>query len=284
MAETAPAAPATPRAAPTGAGPWTAYRVILAARIRAQTTYRVSFVTDVLGTVMVGLTELGEVYVVFHNVPRLGGLTFGQALLVFALSNIGFSLADMAVGHVDGLPTYIRAGTVDVFYLRPLPLLAQLVTSEVSLRRFGRLGVALVVLVVALTVNAIDWSAAVVAMLVLAVVSGAAICSALFVTAAAVQFFLVEGSEATNAFTYGGVYAAQQSTQVFPNPLKVFFTFVVPAAFVAYLPAVVVLELPGGDLLPGWLGWLAPAVGAVAWAVALGLWRVGTRHYQGAGG
>lgn len=261
-----------------------AYRVILAARIRAQSSYRASFLTDIAGTLMVGLTELAEVYVVFHNVPSLGGLTYLQALLVFALSNVGFSLADLAVGHLDTLPGYIRTGTVDAFYLRPLPLLAQLVTADVSLRRVGRLGVAATVLVVAVAGNEVAWSLATVTMLLLALVSATAICSALFVGAAALQFFLVEGSELTNAFTYGGSYASAQSAQIFPNPLKVFFTFVVPAAFVAYLPALVILGLPGGDLLPSWLGWFAPAAAAAAWAVALGLWRLGTRHYQGAGG
>ena len=262
----------------------TAYGVILRARMRAQTSYRASFATDVIGTVMVGLTELAEVYVIFHNVPRLGGLTFTQALLVFALSNIAFSVADMVVGHLDNLPTYIRAGTIDAFYLRPLPLLAQLVTSDVSLRRFGRLGVAAVVLVIALSHNEIAWSPATVSMLVIAIVAGTAIVGALFTAASAMQFFLVDGSEFTNGFTYGGAYAAQQSAQVFPNPLKILFTFVIPAAFIAYLPAVIILDVPGADLLPTWLGWTTPLVAVATWGVALLLWRAGTGHYQGGGG
>jgi len=146
--------------------------------MRAQTSYRASFATDLVGTVLVGLTELAEVYVIFHNVPRLGGLTFSQALLVFALANIAYSLGDMVVGHLDQLPTYIRAGTIDVFYLRPLPLLAQLVTSDISLRRFGRLGVALAVLVAAITGNDIRWSPTTVSMMAIAVLAGTAIVAA----------------------------------------------------------------------------------------------------------
>ena len=58
-------------------------------------------------------------------------------LLVFGLSNLAFSLADMVVGHLDPLPTYIRAGTLDAFYLRPLPVLAQLMTSDFTLQRLA---------------------------------------------------------------------------------------------------------------------------------------------------
>lgn len=260
------------------------YRVLLASRARAQAQYRTSFVTDVLGTVGVGLAEFAEVWVIFHNVDVLGGLDFTAALLVFALSNLAFSLADMFVGHLDQLPRYIRAGQVDAFYVRPLPLLTQLMTSDLSLRRIGRLSVAAVALVVALTTADIAWSPSTVALLVLTVVSGTAIFSALFTAAGGLQFFLVDGAEFTNAFTYGGSYAAQQSQQVFPDPLRIFWTFVVPTAFVAYVPAVAILDLPGDDLAPPWLAWCTPLAALLAWGIAALAWRAGTRHYQGAGG
>jgi ABC-2 type transport system permease protein len=260
------------------------YRVLLASRARAQMQYRTSFVTDILGTVGVGLAEFAEVWVIFHNVDVLGGLDFSQALLVFALSNLAFSIADMFVGHLDQLPRYIRAGQVDAFYVRPLPLLTQLMTSDLSLRRVGRLSVALVALTVALTTADIQWSPATVALIVLTVVSGTAIFAALFTAAGGLQFFLVDGAEFTNAFTYGGSYAAQQSQQVFPDPLRVFWTFVVPTAFVAYVPAVAILDLPGDHLAPPWLAWFTPLAALLAWGIAALCWRAGTRHYQGAGG
>ena len=262
----------------------TPYRVILRSRIRAQMAYRTSFVTDILGTVGVGLTELAEVWVIFHNVDVLGGLDFTAALLVFALSNICFSLADMFVGHLDLLPTYIRAGTIDAYYVRPLPLLAQFMSSEISLRRMGRLAVAVIVLAVALARADIAWDAAAVALLLLSLVSGTAIFSALFTAAGGLQFFIVDGAEFTNAFTYGGSYAAQQPQGVFPDPLRIFWTFVVPTAFVAYLPAVAILDLPGDFLAPIWLAWCTPLAAVFAWVVAGRCWRAGTRHYQGAGG
>ncbi len=260
------------------------YRVLLASRMRAQMQYRTSFVTDILGTVAVGIVELAEVWVIFHNVDVLGGLDFPAALLVFALSNIGFALADMFVGHLDSLPTHIRAGRVDAFYVRPLPLLAQLMTSDISLRRIGRLSVALVALVVALSTAGVAWSGATVALIILTIVSGTAIFAALFTAAGGVQFFLVDGAEFTNAFTYGGSYAAQQSQRIFPDPLRILWTFVIPTAFVAYLPTIAILDLPGDTLAPTWLAWFTPVAALLAWVVAGLCWRAGTRHYQGAGG
>jgi ABC-2 type transport system permease protein len=261
-----------------------AYAAILRSRLRSQTSYRASFALDLLGQVGIGLLEASEIYVIFHNVDALGGLGVGPALLVFALANVSFSLADTVTGHLDELPTFIRAGTLDAMLVRPLPLLAQLVTADVSLRRLGRTAVALVVLAIALPLAVDDWTTARAAMLVVAPLAGAAVFAALFTAAAGAQFWLVEGSELTNAFTYGSSYVSSYPASVLHIAVRTFFTFVIPAAFTAYLPALVLTGQPGPPGLPAWLGWFSPLAAVAAWCAALGWWRAGVRHYTGAGG
>lgn len=260
------------------------YRAVIASRMRAQRSHRASFRLDLVSSVLVGLVELAEVWVVFHSVSELGGLDFAAVLLVFGIADLAFSLADLAFGHCDTLPTYVRAGTLDVFYLRPQPLLLQLITSDVSLRRLARAAVGVASLVAGLAVNDVPWGIGAVVLLVLALVSGTATFAAMFVWAAGAQFFLLDGAEATNAFVYGGRYAATQPASVWGRPIVAVFGFLFPMAFTAYLPVVTLLELPGPDWMPDGLGWCAPVAAAWAWVLALATWRVGVRHYQGGGG
>jgi ABC-2 type transport system permease protein len=260
------------------------YRAVLASRIRSQRSYKTNFRIDLASSFLIGLVELAEVWVLFHNVHSLGGFTFAQVLMVFGLADLAFSLADMIFGHCDSLPTYLRAGTLDVFYLRPQPLLLQLITSDISLRRLTRAAVGLISLGIALVVNDIDWSFQVVALLVMSVLSAFAIFAAMFVWAAGVQFFLINGAEMTNAFVYGGRYAATQPAAVWNRPLKVVFGFFFPMAFTGYLPTLQILGMPGPEWLPSWLAWCTPVAAIWAWALALLSWRVGVRHYQGGGG
>lgn len=260
------------------------YRAVLSSRIRSQRSYRANFAVDLVSSLLVGVIELAEVVVLFLNVDALGGLQLTQVLIVFGLADMAFSLADLAFGHCDNLPTYLRAGTLDVFYLRPQPLLLQLITSDISLRRVARAMVGLAALVVGLVAADVDWSVGAVALLVLALVSGTVTFAGMFVWAAGAQFFLVDGAEATNAFVYGGRYAASQPASVWGRPLTVLFGFFFPMAFTAYLPVVTLLDLPGSDLLPPWLGWCAPLAAIWTWAMALLAWRIGVRHYRGGGG
>ncbi|SNC63998.1 ABC-2 type transport system permease protein [Kytococcus aerolatus] len=260
------------------------YRAVLSARLRSQTAYRASFVLDLAGSLLIGLAELAEVWVLFHNIDALADLDYAGMLVVFGLGSLAFSLADLVVGHVDNLPRFIRAGTVEAFHLRPLPVLTQLMTSDLSLKRLSRSGVGVVSLLVGMHLAGVEPSTTVIGMVLLATVFGAALFAGLFVTAAGCQFWLINGKEMVNAFTYGGSYAAQQPPAIFSPGLKVVFGWIVPVVFVAYLPATVVLGLPGEGLFPAWTAWLLPVAAAWVWVIALLVWRAGVHHYQGAGG
>jgi ABC-2 type transport system permease protein len=205
-------------------------------------------------------------------------------VLVFAIASTGFATADLLVGQSDAVIRHVREGTFDVVLLRPLSVLGQLAVAELQLRRFGRLATALVPLAVVLPRLDVDWTPARVVMLLLAPVVSTVVFGSLFVAAGALTFWLVEGTEVVNALTYGSAYLAEWPTGVLTTVLARFFTFVVPAAFAGYLPALAILGRPDPTGLPGWLPWLAPAVAAAVAGVAALLWRAGIRHYVGAGG
>jgi len=260
------------------------YLSLLGSRLRSQLSYRASFTLELVSSAGIGLIELAEVLVIFHNVPTLAGFDVTAALLVFALSNVGFSLADLVFGQLDEIPALVRAGTLDVLLLRPLPVLAQLVLANVTLKRLGRALLSGGVLVVVLPRLPIRWTPGHVLLAASTPLAAAALFGALFTVAGAVQFFVMDGGEVANAFTYGGSYASQFPTTVIPMPLRVLYGFVIPTVFISFAPALTLLDrsLPAG--WPPWLGWTSPIAAALAWAIALRAWRFGLQHYQGGGG
>lgn len=260
------------------------YRTLLRATLAGHTSYRASFAMDLAGSGLVIALDFLEIYAIFTQVPTVAGFTFADVFLIFALASTSFSLGDMLLGQTDRVTDHVRAGTLDVLLLRPLSTLGQLAAADLQLRRLGRLAVASVALVVALGHVEVDWTPARVAMLVLAPVAGTVLYAALFVAAGAVSFWLVDGREVGNALTYGSGYLSQWPLGVLSPVLGRFFTFVVPAAFGAYLPALAILGREDPTGLPSWLPWLTP-VAALAAAAGSGLlWRLGIRHYTGAGG
>ena len=119
--------------------------------------------------------------------------------------------------------------------------------------------------------------------MVVTVVAGTVIFSAIWVVTSALAFWTVESQEMGNAFTYGGNLATQYPLDVLGDWLKHLFTFVFPLAFVAYLPASEILGKPAPLGLPAWTVWMSPAVALLSAAVASAVWRLAIRHHQSTG-
>ncbi|NWL33321.1 ABC transporter permease [Paenarthrobacter nitroguajacolicus] len=259
-------------------------RLLVSARLRSQLAYRGSFLSDVAGQVLLGLTEFVELYAIVHNVSTFGGMTLAQTLLVFGLASLSFALGDLLMGETDSMSETIRSGKLEVLLVRPLPVLLQLATSDFQLRRVGRLIFAVAALIAALLLTEIDWDPAKVTLALITPLAGAAIFCALFLGAGAMQFWILDGRQFANAFTYGGRYVASMPGAALFFPIQIFFTFVIPATLVAYAPSLVILDLDGPAGIPAWTGWLGLPAAVVLSGLMLLLWRAAIKKYTGAGG
>ena len=114
-------------------------------------------------------------------------------------------------------------------------------------------------------------------------ISGTAIFCAIWVIGAAVTFWTVETSEVTNVFTYGGAELVAHPLPIYADWLRRFFTFVIPLAFVSYLPALYILDRSDPLGLPDVLQFCSPLVAAAFLLAAREAWGLGVRHYQSTG-
>jgi viologen exporter family transport system permease protein len=260
------------------------YLRLVSARVRAQWQYRTSFALDVVGVFLVTFLDFAAILVIFDNVPQLEGWSVQEVALLYGIAGVGFALAELAVGHLDLLSQLIRDGNFDLVLVRPRGSLLQVIASDFRLRQVGRLLQSATVLVYALVVVDVDWTADRVAAVVVAVLAGAAIFCAVWVAGITIVFWAVEGRESANSFTDGGNFLSQYPIDVYATWLQRFVTFVIPMAFVAYFPATYVLDKPDPLGAPDWVPFASPAVALIA-AVAAGyVWRHAVRHYRSAGG
>lgn len=260
-----------------------AYGLIAAMWLRSTLAYRASFVMTTIGNFVMTGADFVTVMLMFSHVDALGGYTLPEVALLYGASATAFGLCDLLVGSVDRLGQRVRDGTLDTLLVRPVPVLAQVAADRFALRRLGRITQALLVLGYALVTLDIAWSPLKVLMLPLMVLSGAAIFAAVFVVGAAFQFFAQDASEVQNAFTYGGTTLLQYPPSIFARDLVRGVTFVVPLAFVSWLPALYVLgrDYPLG--LPEWVAFLPPLVAGLCWVLAGLAWRTGLRAYRSTG-
>jgi len=260
-----------------------AYGLIVAMWLRSTMAYRASFVMTTVGNFVSTAFDFVTIMLMFAHVDVLGGFTLPEVALLYGTSATAFGLSDLVLGSMDRLGRRVRDGTLDTLLVRPVPVLAQVAADRFALRRLGRITQGLLVLGYALWTLDIDWSPLKVVMLPLMVLSGAAIFGAVFVAGAAFQFYVQDASEVQNAFTYGGTTLLQYPPSVFAKDLVRGVTFVVPLAFVSWLPALYVLGRDYPLDLPRWVAFLPPLVAVGCWVLAGLAWRAGLRAYRSTG-
>jgi ABC-2 type transport system permease protein len=259
------------------------YRRLVAARVRAQFQYRLSLALTVLGNMLLSALDFLGILVLFGRVDALGGWSVSEVALLYGISTVSFSLTDLVIGQLDQLPRMIREGEFDQILVRPLGSLAQVVTADVALRHLGRLTQGLTVLVVALTQLEVDWTLGRAAWLVAAILAASAIFAGIWIAFATISFWLIDSFEVTNAFTYGGNVTASYPINIFGAWLRRLVIFVIPIAFVAYFPALYLLEKEDPLGLPAAMRFASPLVAAAALLAAGLLWRTAVRRYRSVG-
>ncbi|MFE6028042.1 ABC transporter permease [Streptomyces niveus] len=260
-----------------------AYGLIVAMWMRSTMTYRASFAMTAFGNFAVTAFDFIAILMMFSHVDRLGGYSLPEVAFLYGAAGASFGLADLAMGSTDRLGRRIRDGTLDTLLVRPAPVLAQVAADRFALRRLGRITQGLLVLGYALATVDIAWTPVKVAMIPMMVLSGAVIFSAVFVAGAAFQFWAQDAAEVQNSFTYGGTTLLQYPPTVFAKDLVRGVTFVVPLAFVNWLPALYVMDRDDPLGLPDWVAFLPPLVAVGFCAVAGLAWRAGLRGYRSTG-
>jgi ABC-2 type transport system permease protein len=261
------------------------YRRLLGVQIRSQLQYRFSFLLDLLATGLITVTEFGSVALVLLRFENIQGWQLPEIAFLYGLVEISFGLMDMLFSGFDpprfGLT--VRQGSFDQLLLRPINITAQVMGSDLELRRLGRISFGVGIFILALTLNDIVWTAPKLLYLPVVITSLVAFFGGLFVIGSTITFWTVDSIEVLNMLTYGGSFTISYPMTIYPNWLRHFFTYIVPAIFLNFYPALYFLDKPDPFNFPAIAPFLAPLVGfGILW-LSLHVWRFGIRHYQSTG-
>ena len=251
--------------------------------IRVSLAYRTSFVVMSLASLVLTGIDFAAILVVFANLDALGGFGLAEVAFLYGSTALCLGIADLLIGNVERLGRRIRMGSLDAMMVRPVPLFVQVCADQFALRRIGRVAQGALVFGWALSRLSVAWTPARAGVLLMMVVSGTAIFGALFVVGAAFQFVSTDGSEAANAFTYGGNAITQYPLTIYPSELVKGLTFLVPVAFVNWYPALFILGRPDPFRLPAALQLSSPIAALLLCVVAGLAWQSGVRRYRSTG-
>jgi viologen exporter family transport system permease protein len=261
------------------------YRRLISIKIRSQMQYRGSFLFDLFATAMVSAVSFISIALVLQTFKGIGGWSLWEVAFLYGSVEFSFGIMDMLFGGFD--PPYfgnhVRLGDFDQMLLKPANIYIQVFGSEFMLRRIGRILQAAIIFGLALANLEITWTPFKIAYLPIMLASLVAFFGGVFIIGSAITFWTVDSIEVVNIFTYGGTEMMSYPMHIFPDWLRTFFTFIIPAIFLNYYPALYFLDKPDPLGMPPFAPFLAPFVGVGFLAVGMAFWRYGLGHYQSTG-
>jgi ABC-2 type transport system permease protein len=261
------------------------YRQLIGIQMRAQMQYRMGFALDLAATFISLTLFFVSLALVFDRFGSVAGWSLGEVAFLWGQIEISFGIMDLVFSGFDPgtFGQRVRRGQFDQLLLRPLNLTMQVLGDRFALRRLGRIVQGMVIFGVALQLAEIDWTPGKVIYLPLVILGLIGFFGGLFVIGSTITFWTVESIEVINILTYGGTEMMQYPMHIYPTALRRFFTYVIPAIFLNYYPALYFLNKPDPFGLPPLLRFISPLVGLGILGSALAFWRFGIRHYQSTG-
>lgn len=248
--------------------------------LKSQMQYRTSFWLLSLGQFFVPFSVFAGLYFMFERFGNIKGWGFFEVALCFAVIHMAFAISECFARGFDGFSGLVVNGTFDRILVRPRRTFIQVIGSKFEFTRIGRLLQSTGVFVWAIMNLSIDWNIFKVATLVLMIISGIFVFTGIFILAATLCFWTIQGLEVANIFTDGGREMAQYPLSIYKKWVTRFFTFIIPFGCVNYLPLMYLLDKVDGN---GFLYMLTPLFGIFFIFPCLAVWRTGVRYYRSTG-
>lgn len=260
-------------------------RRLLHQQIKAQRQYPVPFILEILSSAIIQGFYFFAFALILQRFGQIGGWTIGEVAFIWGITEFSFGTMDMLFSgfDYDTFGPMIRKGQFDQLLLRPINITLQVFGSRFVLRRLGRMMEGLTIFVYGLSMLNIDWTVGKLLYTPILIFSQVVFFGSLFIIGATTTFWTMERLEILNIFTYGGSEIMSYPMHIFPRPVRLIFTYLVPAIFMSYFPAVYILDKPDPLNAPGFVSFLAPLVAVIMLRMALQFWHFGIRNYQSSG-
>jgi ABC-2 type transport system permease protein len=259
------------------------YGTLVGAGLRGQLQYRANFVIWIVTGLVYQLTGFVFIWVLLTRFQAIAGWTLGEVAFLYGLRLLGHGTYMLVFGRLIFTEQLIRDAEFDRFLVRPTSVLLQVMTREFPVNAIGDFGGGAILFIAASGLTGVDWSPPALAYLLLTVVGAALIESGIALAIVSTNFRFLSSRALVrivdDIFSNFGNYPIR----IFGGLLQFILTFALPVAFIAYLPATVLLGRTGELMIHPLFAYLAPAAGLVVFGLAYVVWSGEMRHYQSSG-
>lgn len=247
--------------------------------VKSRMIYRADFLVDTLANLVSLGIQLSVLSVLFGKITAMKGWSYEQVLFIYGFSLLPLGLFNLvSINLYRFSERYIIEGEFDRVLLRPVNPLAQVLFSSFGMGGLNELALGSAVMVYAAL--GLDLRLGPIDLLLLPVfaVSACAVYNGVFLGLISVSFWM-EDRMGLAPPVYNIIRFSRYPVTIFSPLVRLFLTFVMPFAWVAFYPSTWFVGEPGfrSPAL------LTPLVGGLTFGLGYLVWSRGIRRYASTG-
>ncbi len=254
------------------------YGKILAQDLKSKMSYRADFIISTIGMICTNIAGFISFWILFSRFPSIDGWGYYEILFLYGFSLVSLTPVQCFFDNNWSLRQYVYSGDFIKYCFRPINMFFYFQSEVFDVKGLGQLAFGLGTLIYAWVKLGLGFSVLMLLKMIVFLLTASLIMIALQNAAAATCFWIQNSFYMLDLVMRFKDYAKYPIT-IFSPVFRFIFTFVMPVAFIAYYPSLVILR---PDAVPV-LSWISPLFGIVFFWLSYRFWMFGASKYSGTG-
>ncbi len=255
------------------------YRVLIAQFFKVILQSKIDFFMGLIGFFFTQILGIAFLYLVFQQIPDLQGWSLEQLIFIYGFAQIPRGIDHLLTDNIWLVAwRLVISGDFDRYMLRPMNIFFQVISEKLQPDAVGELLVGMILIGISISKGIVCMDGIHILMFVVSVLAGALIYTSIKLFFASLAFWVKQSGPFLQV-AYEMADFAKYPTEIYAKGIRFLITWVIPFAFVAYLPARYFLNVESSLFNIG----MECIIAVVLWCVAYGLFSHGTKVYESAG-
>ena len=257
---------------------WRLYRVLIKQFLKVVMQSKVDFLMGLLGFFLTQASGIISLYLIFQQIPDLQGWTLDQLIFIY-----GFAQIPRGIDHLFTDNIWLVAwrlvinGEFDRYMLRPMNVFFQVIAEKLQPDALGEILIGTILVIVSVQKGVAVLTPLNIVLFGVSMLAGALIYTSIKLFFASFALWIKQSGSLLQV-AYEMAEFAKYPTEIYHKGIQFIITWVIPFAFVAYLPASFFLGKSGAGVIG-----IECVIALVFWCVAYGVFNYGLKFYESAG-
>jgi ABC-2 type transport system permease protein len=204
--------------------------------LMSKLVYKVNAIIGILAFLFMEATSLFTLYILVSSVPSIDGYNIYQIGMLFGLTNMAIGIDHLLTDRLWMVAYFeVKQGKLDHMFLRPVPVLFQVIASEVQLEALGELIIAVAMITLCGSQIEITGGLPAVLLVILGIICAAMIITSFKIMVASLAFkFKRSGPLLQFIYNFSGF--TKYPMRIYPKIIQAILTFVIPLGLCLFFP------------------------------------------------